>query len=372
MIAVDYFCGAGGASFGLYEAGYDTVVSFDSWSVAVDTHRLALPYVGSCNIHDLSDDSLDYWFPAHPDVAWFSPPCPPFSAAGLGAGYIDPGDMFPSALRIIRSTKPSVVFIENVKGLTSKRHMPYFDSILVALRTYGYEVEWRVLNCADYGVPQTRQRCFIVARLDRQPIVWPEITHPKGDWVSMACALGWTDEALVGFPRRIDGGNESIDLNGTSYRARDLFPSDGPAQTVTEKGRSWRRWELNTGRDWKKGEDRDAAQKIPLTDPAPTVTAISGQQWQVRAGRDAHATVRSIDEPAPTVIARKDPSGWTVGCSESVIRLTATELARLQDFPDGWPWQGNKTQQFRQIGNAVPVRMARLLAECNRPEGWHA
>ena len=176
------------------------------------------------------------------------------------------------------------------------------------------KAEWRVLNCANYGVPQTRERCFIIARRDHGEIVWPEVTHPKGEWVSMATALGWTDDALVGFPRRVDGGNESIDLNGTSYRARDLFPSDGPAQTVTEKGRSWQRWEMNTGRDWKKGEDRDAGAE----DPADRAGADGDGRSPVSGGRcvpvgtSAHATVRSIDgASAPTVIARKDPSGWT-------------------------------------------------------------
>lgn len=330
-LAVDYFCGAGGASIGLRAAGYK-VFGYDNWDMAVAAHNAGGLVA---HLHDLSNALLDDCLPLFPQVAWFSPPCPPFSAAGKGTGFIDPRDGFPWALRIIRETRPWVVFIENVKGLTSKRHLWYLASVMTALRTYGYDAEWRVLNAADYGVPQTRQRCFIVARRDGQPVRWPEPTHTREQWVSMATALGWTADALVGFPRRADAGRATIDLGGVEYRARDLFPSDGPAQTVTEKGRSWQRFELNTGRDWKPGGSRDSAQRIALDSPAPTVLGTSGA-WQVRSA-----------DYLP-------------------IRVTVAELAQLQDFPACWPWQGTKTQQCHQIGNAVPPRMARRIAEVNR------
>jgi DNA (cytosine-5)-methyltransferase 1 len=418
MIAVDLFAGAGNASQGLHEAGYD-VVGYEYWPVAQRSHESNhLP----CRLHDLSDPARDHEIPEAP-LFWASPPCQPFSAAGDGEGEFDDRDGFPWLLRILALRRPPVVIVENVRGLVFERHQVYFHGVLNGLRRLGYDVQWKVLNSADYGVPQTRERVFIVGRLDGGPITWPTVTHTEEpglfteQWISMADALGWgfnddpartiagnrsprwlyegnetTGRTVVGFPRRSDGNGEVLEVDGVEYRERDLFDAEEPAPTVTEKGRSWNRYVLNTGLDWKKDGDRDDAQKIPLTDPAPAVTTKSAQQWQVRAGKDANATIRPIDEPAPTVLARKEPNGWTLERpattitadqrvfqpgrhdpdvpgqqSQNAIRVTIPELAKLQDFVDGWVFHGTRTDQARQVGNACPRRLTRLLAEANRP-----
>lgn len=191
-MAVDLFCGAGGASRGLHDAGYD-VVGFYHWQPAVDTHNAnGMP----AHLHDLSDPSHDHLIPAC-DLLWASPPCQPFSAAGNSDGENDDRDGFPWALRIIARLLPPVVIIENVKGLTFDTHRDYFAGILAGIAVLGYDVRWRVLNAADHGVPQTRERCFIVARRDGGPIGWPQTTHTEQaglftePWVTMADALGW-------------------------------------------------------------------------------------------------------------------------------------------------------------------------------------
>jgi DNA (cytosine-5)-methyltransferase 1 len=355
MRAVDLFCGAGGASLGLERAGY-TVTGFDYWSRAVDTHNLngLLAYE-----HNLALSSCDAGIPEC-DLLWASPPCQPFSAAGDGEGEADERDGFPWALRIIGRLLPSVVIFENVKGITFDKHSEYFGSVLLALTGLGYEWDWRVLNAADYGVPQTRQRCFIVARRDGGRIVWPLPTHTEDaglftePWVTMAAALGW---GMTAKPFGTVAG-----ANNTG--GPDMWGVGGSgAQAALVAERDSGRWVLNTGCNWQKGQDRDAAQKInATTQPAPTVSCISGNQWQVWPHHRPATTIAGdtrVFQPG----GHHEPGEQ----SQNAIRLTIGELALLQGFPADYQWTGTKTDQARQVGNAVPPVMAQVLAEANRP-----
>jgi DNA (cytosine-5)-methyltransferase 1 len=385
------FAGAGGSSLGVHDAGYD-VTGYEYWHRAVSTH---VANGMKCELHDLADPDLDDRI-APCDLLWASPPCQPFSAAGDGEGEFDDRDGFPWTLRVIGKLLPSVVIIENVKGLTFDKHRGYFGSVLAGLGALGYDWEWKVLNSADYGVPQTRERCFIVARRDGGRIVWPAPTHTPGDslflspWVTMAEALGWgmTEQPYGTIATaRTTGGPDPTGLGGSGARAALVGERDAG------------RWMLNTGLRWQKGGTRDDAQKINVaSEPAPTVTAKSGGQWivthneanlSVCADHVEHVcdcpTCCPVPEwpytrPATTIAGdtRVFPPGGhiahdgrdndnMVGRSENTIRLTIPELARLQGFPDGFVWTGTKTDQARQVGNAVPPVMAQVLAEANRP-----
>jgi len=320
MIAVDLFAGAGGASRGLHDAGYD-VTGFEYWQPACDTHNANGI---TCHLHDLSDPTLDHLIPPC-DLLWASPPCQPFSAAGNSEGEADDRDGFPWTLRIIRQLLPPVVIVENVKALTFAGHADYFGSVLHALTGLNYEWDWKVLNSADYSVPQTRERCFIVARRDAGRITWPSVTHTKGGglftepWVTMAKALGWSG---VGRYRRGAGISER-------HGERPDIDFDKPAPTVHR----------NTEKD------------LMIFD------------YRQTAGDGTPITCDVTDRPSPT-IGTQSQGQWVV---DGTIRLTIPELARLQGFPDDWIWTGNKTAQARQVGNAVPPIMAQLLAEGNRP-----
>jgi DNA (cytosine-5)-methyltransferase 1 len=293
VTAVDLFAGAGGASRGVHDAGHD-VVGFEYWQPAVDTHIAnGLP----AHLHDLSDPTLDHLIPAC-DLLWASPPCQPFSAAGDGEGEFDDRDGFPWTLRILAARLPAVAIIENVKGLTFEKHGDYFGGILQQLTRLGYDWDWKVLNSADYGVPQTRERCFIVARRAGGPITWPTVTHTETaglftlPWVTIAQALGWGDGVFVLDYRQTDGRN-------------------GYPIFCHLAGR-----------------------------PSPTIHTGAESQWVIH--------------PRPL---RKGAE----------FRLTIAELAALQGFPADWVWTGTKTAQARQVGNAVPPIMARLLIAANRP-----
>lgn len=357
MNATVLFAGAGGSSVGLHDAGYD-VVGYEYWPRAVDTHNANGM---ACELHDLSDPALDDRI-APCDLLWASPPCQPFSAAGDGEGEFDDRDGFPWTLRIIGRLLPSVVIVENVKGLTFDKHAEYFGTVLRSLGDLGYEWRWKVLNAADYGVPQTRERCFIAARRDGGPIVWPAPTHTLGDslflrpWVTMAEALGWGMTERPYFTIPTAGGKRG---------GMDEQVGGSGARAALYGEREAGRWTLDYRQtDGAKGEPilEDVTNTLP-----PTIGTQSANQWIIRA-EDAWTLTR----PATTIAGDTrvfQPGGHHQPGeqSENAIRLTIPELARLQGFPDGYVWTGTKTDQARMVGNAVPPVMAQVLAEASRP-----
>lgn len=328
LVANAYFGGAGGSSIGLHEAGFD-VVGYDNWPVAVATHLAnGLPAV----VHDLSNHELD--FQLRPcGLAWFSCPCQPFSAAGDGDGEFDGRDGFPWALRILAKQLPAVAIFENVKGLTFAKHKRYLGGIIKAIHDLGYEQQVRVLNCADYGVPQTRERCIIIARRDGAPIEWPTTTHTEQAglftkrWVSMATALGGADWSMG---KNMGAG--MVERHGE----RPVRGPDEPAFTIRAGG----------------GSAPGGVVKVRVNN----VTSTTNDYYR-----------RDVDRPSPTIGTAAGNNWWVERPDADHTRLTIDELAALQDFPADWNWCGTKTDQARQIGNAVPRTLARLLAEANRP-----
>jgi DNA (cytosine-5)-methyltransferase 1 len=248
------------------------------------------------------------------------------------------------------------IALEQVPGV-----LPVWEAYAGVLRDAGYSVVTSVVSAEQYGVPQTRKRAVLLAHLTRD-VRLPPATHRKykkgvpqelGDpdlkpWVSMADALGW--EGLVGFPRR-DDGREAVEIGGTAYRARDLRSVNEPAQVVTEKARSWTHFCATNV--------RPKASIRSLSEPAPTLAFGHERPRWLRQGTGANATVRELGEPAGTVHfgERLNKVTW----EPDAVQLTAQEAGILQSFPADYAWQGSRTKQFQQIGNAIPPLLAEAL-----------
>lgn len=349
-VAYDLFAGAGGATCGLIEAGYD-VTGFEKWDVAADTHDAnhERPAI-RC---DLETHDWGGW--PVPDLLWGSPPCQPWSSAGKRLGAEDERDGMPWFLRAVAELLPPVVLMENVARLSHEPNDHYREGYLMrTLRTLGYDAQWRVLDCADYGVPQNRERFIIIARRDGGRIVWPAPTHVEGEslflepWVTMAGALGWghteAPSPVVMTARNRQTGCDV--LRGSSWR-HDWWQAEIAAGRVV----------LDTHRDQR--EDGSTQTRDPHSAPAPALTAKAGGQWTL----ERPATTIQCDPRVPNP-GHHDESHRP---SDGAIRLTVEQAARLQDFPAGYRFMGTKTAQFTQIGNAVPRTLARVLAEANRP-----
>lgn len=358
MRALDLFCGMGGASLGMQAAGLEVQgIEFDP--VACEMHRHVCP--GDVIQGDIAAMHPDGFL--RPGLLWASPPCQPFSQAGLRKGFEDHrAHLIFEVPRWVRVLMPRFVVCEQVKAA-----LPWWEVFAERMEGWGYSTWTGLLHSEQYGVPQTRTRAFLLASLDgtasppppthrryhtRSPHLRPGDEHlPR--FVSMADVIDIEHDDLVGFARRADSAEA---ING--YRRRDFREGADPAFTMTSKGRSW---SVNTGRDWKPGEDRSTAQQRDADYPAPTVTGDSGPQKWMLSGRQSKATMRADGEPAPTITAGHDVSQWKLGAR----LLTARDGLVLQSFPadclDGMAV--TKTAAFKAIGNAVPPLMAKAIVE---------
>ena len=278
-------------------------------------------------------------------------------------------------MRYLHDLRPEWAALEEVPDV-----LPLWQQYAEILRGWGYSVWCGVLNAADYGVPQTRRRAILIASRGRdvQPPVATHAQHAEEEglfgpgrdrWVSMAEALGWGAGGVVNTrgERRTPGGNE--------------FPADEPSQTLVKSARSW---VLRNG-------NQPGAAVRPVDEPAPTMAFGNNAariEWVLRNGTQTNAAVRAMDEPAGTLFfgalcndvswvqARpattvcatdrisppghrdRSPSGESQFASPDTVRITIAEAAVLQSFPAAYPWQGSKTKQFEQVGNAVPPLLA--------------
>lgn len=253
--------------------------------------------------------------------------------------------------RWIVAMSPEWVALEQVPAV-----LPLWQAYVRGLRSLGYSAWAGVVNSADYGVPQTRRRCILMA--SRVASVAPPVpTHSPdscdGDlfgngreqWVSMATALGWgfdTEPSCTVSGGGGDTGGPEPFANGR-YRAR-------LAEYVVDRRTNSRA----------AGGTAAPTVPVPVSQPAPTFTGKSGYQWDIRPAWPH-------ERPAATVVGSYNPDviaapGYRNQVSrqnaEGSVRVSVAEAGVLQSFPPDYPWQGSRTKQFQQVGNAVPPRLA--------------
>lgn len=261
-----------------------------------------------------------------------SPPCTDFSKAGRRKGVDgETGRLIFEMPRLWGECRPEWIALEQVPEV-----LPWWRQFASGLRAGGYSTWCGILDAADYGDPQNRQRAILVASRTRE-VGPPSPTHTQyphpalfGEellpWVSMAVALGWRGTFIAG---------------PTSHATRRRTSLPAPTVLASADNGGWR---LDTHRDQRPD---GATQTRVLESPAPAVTAKASGQW---AFERPATSVQGTDRIAKPGHHDRQWNG--------AIKVTLEELAALQSFPPGYPFQGNKTSRARQIGNAIPSGLA--------------
>jgi DNA (cytosine-5)-methyltransferase 1 len=318
MRALDIFAGAGGLSLGLEAAGFEIVAGVDIDADAYETFAKAHP-AAEVVCDDVARLPFAAWRP-RVDVLVGGPPCQPWSTGGKRLGAADPRDGWPTFLQALEEIKPQAFIAENVAGFAAGVRKPHFHALTRSLEDLGFIVGAKILNAADYGVPQRRLRLLIVGMRDTA-FRFPEPSN------GAESGTPWRTAGDVIGPDPIGVANPSII---TYARNPDLRPNAYDGHVYNGGGRP-----------------------IDLTKPAPTLLASMGGNktpWVDTMGivSEYHAHLMAGGAPR---------SGRVPGAR----RITVEEAALLQTFPRGMHFAGRRSSCYRQIGNAVPPLLAQTI-----------
>ena len=334
---LDLFCGAGGLSYGFESAGFDILVGIDNDAKALETFELN--HKGSKSIcGDITQITYDEHIKPllggkQIDVIMGGPPCQGMSLSGPRK-FDDPRNkLYLSYIRLVKEIQPKVFVIENVPGLVGLFGGQIKDSIIEKFTEMGYHIEYKILCSADYGVPQSRKRVvFVGTKVGsfEYPAINPNVvtcSMALSDLPALENELGEEVSEYAMPPQnyyqQLMRKRSDMVLNHVAASHSDkvkkiisLVPDGGNYKNLPEEYRESRNFHV-------------AWTRFASNKPAPTIDTGHRHHFHYKYNR------------VPTV----------------------RECARLQSFPDDFKFLGNKTQQFRQVGNAVPPLMAQAIAE---------
>lgn len=379
MRAIELFAGAGGLAIGTALAGFkhDMVLEWnhDACETIRHNQQTGAQIVQGWPVFEGDVRAFDYSvFQDGVDLVAGGPPCQPFSLGGKHKGHEDERDMFPEAVRAVRILKPKAFMVENVKGLLRQSFSTYFEYIILQLthpevakkkgetwpdhlkrlerhhtgkgRKSGlnYQVVYRLLNAANYGVPQKRERVVMVGFREDQFPAWafPDATHSEDRlvWDQWVTAEYW-DRHKVAKKHRPE-------LPTTLRQKIERLKGDGQPSSLP-----WR-------------TVRDAISDLPDPTKKDWSAKIPNHKFNPGARSYPGHTGSPWDAPAKTLKAGGHgvPGGENMlaAADGSVRYFTVRESARLQTFPDDYTFQGSWGEVMRQLGNAVPVELAHAVA----------
>lgn len=339
MNIIDLFSGSGGLSFGFEEAGYNVLLGIDNDEKALETfkynHKNSKTLCGdirSINANDIFSIIGNKKI----DVIVGGPPCQGMSLSGPRK-FDDPrNELYLSFLRIVDEIKPKAVVIENVPGLVSLFKGAIKDNILLRLNNMGYNTTYKLLIASDYGVPQSRKRVFFVGLLDSNNT----FEFPK------------EEKEIITTEMAISDLNPLLDEIGTNEES-EYFTH------IQNKYQQRMRYKTKYVQNHLAANHSDRIKEIISHVPDGGNYKDLPEEYKETRKFNVAWTRFPSNKPSPTI-----DTGHRHHFHYKYNRVpTVRECARLQSFPDHFIFLGNKTQQFRQVGNAVPPLLAEKIAK---------
>ncbi len=334
---LDLFCGCGGLSYGFECAGYNVLLGIDNDSKALETFELnhsdAKSICGDITKISYEDDIKPMLDGKKIDVIIGGPPCQGMSLSGPRK-FDDPRNkLYMSYIRLVEEIRPKAFVIENVPGLVGLFGGRIKDSIIKKFNDMGYDIQYKIVCAADYGVPQNRRRVIFVG-MKTGSFCYPEKVDNQ-----VTCSMALSDLPPLEDEIGVEMAEYATDMQNEYQklmRARSTDVRNHIAANHSEKVRK-------------------------IISLVPDGGNYKNLPEEYRDSRNFHVawTRFRSDKPAPTI-----DTGHRHHFHYKYNRVpTVRECARLQSFPDDFYFLGNKTQQFRQVGNAVPPLMAQAIAE---------
>ena len=346
--SVSLFSGAMGLDLGLEKAGFRVRFAADNFPAAAATirkNRPSLPLFEG-DVRELTGDAIREASGLDQiDLLSGGPPCQSFSTAGRRLSMDDAanGPLVFEFTRLLGELQPRAFIMENVKGILSapidwwmklpegnngKRipglHGTLLEELLAKFEALGYSVGHATLNAADYGVPQVRWRVFFIGFRDGQKPIFPEPTH---------------SERAGLFTRRWANIREAMAIENDSSHCNKFSDRKLKYLKLVPPGGNWRNLTVELQQE------------------------SMGKAFYAKGGRCGWWRRLSFDNPAPTILTEPQQAGTSL-CHPTEDRpLSVRECARIQTFPDDWEFCGRGAEQYRMVGNSVPVGLAEAVGK---------
>lgn len=335
MKIIDLFCGCGGLSRGFEMAGFKPALAIDHWADAIRTYKFNAPEVDArcVDIHDISDEMLASYNGSGMGVVG-GPPCQGFSTVGKRDINDPRNQLYLEYCRVVNIVKPDFFVIENVKGLTTLSGGAIADDILKRFSGMGYVVRYKILNAANFGVPQNRHRVFFVGIKGKGfdfPAESQDILSAKDGISDLPAISTWDGISVI--------------------NRYDKPPQNEYQRLMRGDARMLNNHDFTRHSD----QTKDIISRIP---DGGSIRDLPQEFWEVRRYNKAFERMSSI-RPANTVDTGH--RNYFHYCENRIP--TARENARLQSFPDNFVFLGTRGSQYKQIGNAVPPLLAYAIAK---------